>query len=135
MWESLSLLGELPEMDVRFTTGISIWMVGHVDTSVVGGLLLESLNLTSGIIDGEELEEGLWSLFMLVWDLLWCGMWLLLLLSLTTVKGHVDGDDSLIENTGIANEFVILKGSDTVLEFHIIGGDVNLVGNLLPNYQ
>jgi len=53
-------------------------------------------------------------------DLLWGGVDLLLSLSLTTVKGLVDGDNSLVEDSAVGKELLGLEGSNTVLKNEII---------------
>ena len=118
--KSLSVSGQLEELDTGLSAGVSVLVVGHVGTSGVWRLLLQSLDLAGSVIDGEVLEESLWSLLVDMLDLLWGGVNLLLSLSLTTVKGHVDGADALVLNTAVDDELLVSKGLDTVLELEVL---------------
>ena len=63
-------------------------------------------------------------------DLLWGGVNLLLSLSLTTFKAHVDGADTLILDTAVNDELLVSKGLDTVLEFEFLLIAFDRGGNL-----
>ena len=91
-WQSLAIWGQLVESGSGLTAGESVGVIGHVGTSSLGGLLLQSLDL-AGLFDGEVLEKGLGSLLMLVLDLLGLGVDLLLSLLLTSEEsqGKADG--------------------------------------------
>ena len=131
-WESLSVSGELEELSSGLTASVSIWMLGHVGTGSVWRLLLQSLDLSGGIVNLEVLEESLWSLLVLMLDLLWGGMDLLLSLSLTTFEAHVDGALSLVLDSAIDKELLVLECLDTVLEVKVHGIAIDGSGNLFP---
>lgn len=131
-WESLSVSGELEKLSSGLSASVSIWMLGHVGTGSRWGLLLQSLDLSGGIVNLEVLEKGLWSSLMLVLDLLWGGVNLLLSLSLTTVKRHVDGALSLIHDSAINEELLVLECLDSVLEVKVLGIAFDGAGNLFP---
>ena len=118
--KSLTISGELEELGSGLTAGESILMISHVSTSSVWRLLFQSLDLAGGIINGEILKEGLWSLLVDMLNFLWGSVNLLLSLSLTTIKRHVDGADSLIFDTAVNDELLVSKGLDTELELEVL---------------
>ena len=74
-------------------------------------------------------------LLPLVLDLLGLGVDLLLSLSLTSIKRHVDRDDSLVEDASVSKELLALKGLDSVLELDLVGVNLEVGGNLIPGEQ
>jgi len=130
--KSLTISGELEELGSGLTAGESILMISHVSTSSVWRLLFQSLDLAGGIINGEILKEGLWSLLVDMLNFLWGSVNLLLSLSLTTIKRHVDGADTFVFNTAVNDELLVIEGLDTELELNILEFSVDGGGNLSP---
>lgn len=63
-------------------------------------------------------------------NLLWGSVNLLLSLSLTTIKRHVDGADSFIFDTAVNDELLVFEGLDTILDLHILEFSIDGSGNL-----
>jgi len=63
-------------------------------------------------------------------NLLWGSVNLLLSLSLTTFKAHVNGADTFIFDSAVNDELLVSKGLDTVLEDEFFLVAFNRSGNL-----
>ena len=63
-------------------------------------------------------------------NFLWGGVNLLLSLSFTTIKGHVNGADTFVLNTAVNDKLLVSKGLDTELELEILLIALNLISNL-----
>merc|ERR1719498_513671 len=119
--DSLTVGGGSPDSVTSLSAHVSVVMVCHVGADLaVGGLHLQALDLARGIVNLEIFEDGLWSLLVLVLNLLGLGVHLLLSLTLSGVEVASGFNVSLVLEGALEDSHLLIElrsASDQTVDF------------------